>query len=101
MLEIEALEREAEKQRAGGASDTTLGPSLALADSEEDEEDDEDADEDEEAEGEKERPVRLTNHTCVFNLDAIFCKKKNRGVDDSNGWHRWHSDVFNIVFPWF
>lgn len=65
MLEIEALEREAEKQRAGGASDTTLGPSLALADSEEDEEDDEDADEDEEAEGEKERPVRLTNHTCA------------------------------------
>uniref|UniRef100_A0A8C2ETJ4 non-specific serine/threonine protein kinase n=1 Tax=Cyprinus carpio TaxID=7962 RepID=A0A8C2ETJ4_CYPCA len=55
MLEIEALERE-EKQRAGGASDTTHCPSLALADSEDDEEDDEDADKDEEAEGEKVRP---------------------------------------------
>uniref|UniRef100_A0A671NC46 non-specific serine/threonine protein kinase n=1 Tax=Sinocyclocheilus anshuiensis TaxID=1608454 RepID=A0A671NC46_9TELE len=65
MLEIEALEREVEKQRAGGASDAAHGPSLALADSEEDEEDDEDADEDEEAEGKKERPVRLTNHTCA------------------------------------
>uniref|UniRef100_A0A8C1D3C2 non-specific serine/threonine protein kinase n=1 Tax=Cyprinus carpio carpio TaxID=630221 RepID=A0A8C1D3C2_CYPCA len=67
MLEIEALERE-EKQRAGGASDTTHCPSLALADSEDDEEDDEDADKDEEAEGEKVRPVRLTNHTslCAF-----------------------------------
>lgn len=56
MLEIEALEREAEKQRSGGASDATHGPSLVLADSEDDEEDDED--EDEEAEGEKERPTR-------------------------------------------
>ncbi len=64
MLEIEALEREAEKQRSGGASDATHGPSLALADSEDDEEVDEDADEDEE--GEKERPTRLTNHTCEF-----------------------------------
>ncbi|KTF77216.1 hypothetical protein cypCar_00036850 [Cyprinus carpio] len=65
MLEIEALEREAEKQRAGGGLDATHGPILALVDSEDDEEDDEDADEDEEAEGEKERPVRLTNHTCA------------------------------------
>uniref|UniRef100_A0A9J7YJM8 non-specific serine/threonine protein kinase n=1 Tax=Cyprinus carpio carpio TaxID=630221 RepID=A0A9J7YJM8_CYPCA len=55
MLEIEALEREAEKQRAGGGLDATHGPILALVDSEDDEEDDEDADEDEEAEGEKER----------------------------------------------
>lgn len=85
MLEIEALEREAEKQRSGGASDAAHGPSLALADSEDDEEEDEDADEDEEAEGEKERPVRLTNHTCEFSTDVIFYKK----------------EVLMIVIPWF
>ncbi|XP_042610623.1 SRSF protein kinase 3-like isoform X7 [Cyprinus carpio] len=81
MLEIEALERE-EKQRAGGASDTTHCPSLALADSEDDEEDDEDADKDEEAEGEKVRPVRLTNHTCAEpDQDQQEIEENEEGAD--------------------
>ncbi|KAA0724788.1 SRSF protein kinase 2 [Triplophysa tibetana] len=62
MLEIEALEREAEKQKAPNSAH---GPALALGDSEDDEDDEEDADEVEQVEGQKERPVRLTNHTCA------------------------------------
>ncbi|XP_057182922.1 SRSF protein kinase 3 [Triplophysa rosa] len=62
MLEIEALEREAEKQKA---PNSTHCPALALGDSEDDEDDEEDADEVEQEEGQKERPVRLTNHTCA------------------------------------
>lgn len=61
MLEIEALEREAEKQNAPNSAHC---PALTLGDSEDDEDDDEDADEVEQVEGQKERPVRLTNHTC-------------------------------------
>uniref|UniRef100_A0A8C1MQ25 non-specific serine/threonine protein kinase n=1 Tax=Cyprinus carpio TaxID=7962 RepID=A0A8C1MQ25_CYPCA len=92
MLEIEALERE-EKQRAGGASDTTHCPSLALADSEDDEEDDEDADKDEEAEGEKEHEdeeydeeaededqalsSKDHNNTCKTNSHVITCVQEH------------------------
>lgn len=61
MLEIEALEREADKQKAPNFAHD---PALALGDSEDDEDDEEDADEVEQVEGQKERPVRLTNHTC-------------------------------------
>ncbi|KPP63349.1 SRSF protein kinase 3-like [Scleropages formosus] len=59
LLEIEALEREAERLRGG--------PCIATADSDEEDED-QDA-EDEEAEEEGEEPIRrhtpLTNHTCA------------------------------------
>ncbi|XP_051548598.1 SRSF protein kinase 3-like isoform X1 [Myxocyprinus asiaticus] len=66
MLEIEALEKEAEQQRTTKpAHSPTHGPALMLGDSEDDEDDDEDVDEEEETEGEKVRPVRLTNHTCA------------------------------------
>uniref|UniRef100_A0A4W5MRL2 non-specific serine/threonine protein kinase n=1 Tax=Hucho hucho TaxID=62062 RepID=A0A4W5MRL2_9TELE len=80
MREIEALEREAEKQRAtegpDGEGDThspkhtprnaALGPAVALGESDDDDDDDdeEDGDEEEEGETERERPTRLTNHTC-------------------------------------
>ncbi|XP_051545309.1 SRSF protein kinase 3-like isoform X1 [Myxocyprinus asiaticus] len=64
MLEIEALEKEAEQQRTTNpAHSPTHSPTLVLGDSEDD--DDEDVDEEEETEGEKARPVRLTNHTCA------------------------------------
>ncbi|XP_022528041.2 SRSF protein kinase 2 isoform X1 [Astyanax mexicanus] len=65
MLEIEALEREAEKQKANEGLNPPPGPTLALGDSEDEDEDDEEVEEEEEGEGEKERPVRLTNHTCA------------------------------------
>lgn len=90
MLEIEALEREAEKReeraRDGGekgehehnpspppllASPLQLGPSMALGESDEDDEDDEDGDDEEEEGGERERPIRLTNHTCE-SWDHVF-----------------------------
>uniref|UniRef100_A0A8C4NVS1 non-specific serine/threonine protein kinase n=1 Tax=Dicentrarchus labrax TaxID=13489 RepID=A0A8C4NVS1_DICLA len=83
MLEIEALEREAEKReekaKEGGEKGEhehnlssplqppppQLGPSMALGESDEDDDDDEEDGEDEEEEGgERERPIRLTNHTC-------------------------------------
>jgi hypothetical protein len=80
MREIEALEREAEKQRAtegpDGEGDThspkhtprnaALGPAVALGESDDDDDDydEEDGDEEEEGETERERPTRLTNHTC-------------------------------------
>ncbi|KAL0968026.1 hypothetical protein UPYG_G00261300 [Umbra pygmaea] len=80
MLEIEALEREAESQRAaedprgqeGPRSpkhthrNAALGPAVALGESDEDEEDEEeDGEEEEEGDGDRERPTRLTNHTCA------------------------------------
>lgn len=83
MLEIEALEREAEirEERAKEGGDegdseqslastlkpppASVGPSMALGESDDDDDDDEDGeDEEEEERGERERPVRLTNHTC-------------------------------------
>ncbi|XP_030630169.1 SRSF protein kinase 2 [Chanos chanos] len=64
MLEIEALEREAEKQRANEECNPTQGPAIALGDSDDEEDDEEDAEDEEEGETEKERPERLTNHTC-------------------------------------
>uniref|UniRef100_A0A8C7F373 non-specific serine/threonine protein kinase n=1 Tax=Oncorhynchus kisutch TaxID=8019 RepID=A0A8C7F373_ONCKI len=80
MREIEALEKEAEKQRAtegpDGEGDThspkhtprnaALGPAVALGESDDDDDDydEEDGDEEEEGETERERPTRLTNHTC-------------------------------------
>ncbi|XP_067446421.1 SRSF protein kinase 2 isoform X1 [Thunnus thynnus] len=83
MLEIEALEREAEKreERAKeggekGAHEHNLpsplqppppppGPIMALGESDEDDEDEEDGEDEEEEGGERERPIRLTNHTCA------------------------------------
>ncbi|KAM7397017.1 hypothetical protein PAMP_020016 [Pampus punctatissimus] len=81
MLEIEALEREAEKreERAKeggekGAHEHSLhsplqppppGPSMALGESDEDDEDEEDGEDEDEEGGERERPIRLTNHTCA------------------------------------
>lgn len=83
MLEIEALEREAEKKeeraKDGGEKgdhehnpsspllkppQPQIGPSMALGESDEDDDDDEDGEDDEEEGGERERPIRLTNHTC-------------------------------------
>lgn len=86
MLEIEALEREAEirEERAKESGDkgdaerslpspqqqqqqpAPLGPSMALGESDDDDDDDEDGEDEEEEGGERERPVRLTNHTCEF-----------------------------------
>ncbi|XP_034541050.1 SRSF protein kinase 3 [Notolabrus celidotus] len=81
MLEIEALEREAEKKeeraKDGGEKGDheqnppspkkktapAIGPSIALGESDDDD-DDEEEDEEEEG-GERERPIRLTNHTCA------------------------------------
>lgn len=83
MLEIEALEREAEQREERGVLDSgekcareqkaspplqpshpQLGPSMALEESDDDDdEEEEDGEEEEEDEG-SERPVRLTNHTC-------------------------------------
>uniref|UniRef100_A0AAZ3RZA7 non-specific serine/threonine protein kinase n=1 Tax=Oncorhynchus tshawytscha TaxID=74940 RepID=A0AAZ3RZA7_ONCTS len=75
MLEIEALEKEAEKQRAtegpeGEGSthspkhtprNAALGPAVALGESDDDEDDDEeDGDEEEEGEAERERPTRYS-----------------------------------------
>lgn len=82
MLEIEALEREAEQREERGVLDSgekceqktlsspplqpsqpQLGPSMAPGESDEDEDDEEEDGEEEDDEG-GERPVRLTNHTC-------------------------------------
>ncbi|XP_035520729.1 SRSF protein kinase 3 [Morone saxatilis] len=83
MLEIEALEREAEKReekaKEGGEKGEhehnlssplqlpppQLGPSMALGESDEDDDDEEDGEDEEEEGGERERPIRLTNHTCA------------------------------------
>ncbi|XP_037398925.1 SRSF protein kinase 2 isoform X1 [Pygocentrus nattereri] len=65
ILEIEALEREAERQKANEGTNPPPGPALALGDSEDEDDEDEEAEEDGEGEGERERPVRLTNHTCA------------------------------------
>lgn len=85
MLEIEALEREAEQREERDVLDDgekcereqktssspplqpshpQLGPSMAPGESDDDDdEEEEDGEEEEEEEG-VERPVRLTNHTC-------------------------------------
>ncbi|XP_050929168.1 SRSF protein kinase 2 isoform X5 [Lates calcarifer] len=83
MLEIEALEREAERreERAKEVGEKgalehnlpsplqppppPLGPSMALGESDEDDDDEEDGEDEEEEGGERERPIRLTNHTCA------------------------------------
>lgn len=79
MLEIEALEREAEERaKEGGekrAHEHNLpsplqppppppGPIMALGESDDDDEDEEDGEDEEDEGGERERPIRLTNHTC-------------------------------------
>lgn len=81
MLEIEALEREAEKKEERAKEEgekeanehnpasplppaLQLGPTMAVGESDEEDEDEEDGDDDEEEGGERERPIRLTNHTC-------------------------------------
>ncbi|XP_055365395.1 SRSF protein kinase 2 isoform X3 [Betta splendens] len=83
MQEIEALEREAERreERAKDGAEhevlehklpsppqppsLPLGPSMALGESDDDEEEEEDGEEEEEEAGERDRPIRLTNHTCA------------------------------------
>ncbi|XP_069385123.1 SRSF protein kinase 2 isoform X4 [Paralichthys olivaceus] len=81
MLEIEALEREAEKREEStkdGEEEEApehnlpstlqppaLGPSMALGESDEDDDDEEDGEDEEDEGGERERPIRLTNHTCA------------------------------------
>ncbi|XP_047195687.1 SRSF protein kinase 2 isoform X1 [Hippoglossus stenolepis] len=81
MLEIEALEREAEKKEesvkegddkeapehnlSSSLQSAALGPSMALGESDEDDDDEEDGEDEEEEGGERERPIRLTNHTCA------------------------------------
>ncbi|XP_078139449.1 SRSF protein kinase 2 isoform X2 [Centroberyx gerrardi] len=92
MLEIEALEREAEKkeeqaneegeedeegeeeeeEEEGGRKHNPAppappapGPAMALGESDEEDEDEEDGEDEEEEAGERERPTRLTNHTCA------------------------------------
>ncbi|XP_056242304.1 SRSF protein kinase 2 isoform X1 [Seriola aureovittata] len=81
MLEIEALEREAEKKeerakeggekgalehnRSSPLQPPPPGPSMALGESDEDDDDEEDGEDEEEEGGERERPIRLTNHTCA------------------------------------
>ncbi|GAA6088125.1 SRSF protein kinase 2 isoform X4, partial [Tachysurus ichikawai] len=65
MLEIEALEREAEKQKANEGINAPPGPALALGESEDDDDEDDDIEEEEEGEGDRDQPVRLTNHTCA------------------------------------
>ncbi|XP_078805419.1 SRSF protein kinase 2 isoform X9 [Oryzias latipes] len=85
MLEIEALEREAEKkeERAKEGEDSGQAeqdpssplqpqqaplpavPALVPGESDEDDEEEEDAEDEEDEGGERERPVRLTNHTCA------------------------------------
>ncbi|XP_036068173.1 SRSF protein kinase 2 isoform X1 [Oryzias melastigma] len=85
MLEIEALEREAEKkeERAKDGEDRgeaeqdpssplqpqqaplPAAPALVPGESDEDDEEEEDAEDEEDEGGERERPVRLTNHTCA------------------------------------
>lgn len=84
MLEIEALEREAEirEERAKETGDkgdaehklssplqqqpppAPFGPSMALGESDDDDDDEEDGEDEEEEGVERERPIRLTNHTC-------------------------------------
>lgn len=82
MLEIEALEREAERKeeraKEGGEKGALehnlpsplqppppqLGPSMALGESDDDDDEEEDGEDEEEEGGERERPIRLTNHTC-------------------------------------
>lgn len=82
VLEIEALEREAEKkeERAKDGEEKgshennpgspvqpappVLGPSMALGESDDEDDDDEDGEDEEEEAPERGRPVRLTNHTC-------------------------------------
>lgn len=68
LLEIEALEKEAERQKANEGINPPPGPALALGESEDEDDEDEDIEEEEEGEGERERPVRLTNHTCECSL---------------------------------
>ncbi|CAN9498971.1 unnamed protein product [Ophioblennius macclurei] len=83
MLEIEALEREAEireeRAKEGGEKEGSkqnqssqlqkppppVGPSMALGESDDDDDDEEDGEDEEEEGAERERPIRLTNHTCA------------------------------------
>ncbi|KAJ8249808.1 hypothetical protein COCON_G00230240 [Conger conger] len=85
MLEIEALEREAEKQRASEGQPplpAPPGPRVALGDSDEDEDEEEEEEEEEDEEeeegeggkGERERPTRLTNHTCAVPEQQLQCE---------------------------
>lgn len=90
MLEIEALEREAEKReeraKDGGEKEELernpasplqslppqIGPSIALGESDEDDDDDDDGEDEDEEEGDRERPVRLTNHTCEWRTYGVY-----------------------------
>uniref|UniRef100_A0AAY5E7T9 non-specific serine/threonine protein kinase n=1 Tax=Electrophorus electricus TaxID=8005 RepID=A0AAY5E7T9_ELEEL len=57
MLEIEALEREAERQKAKEGLNPPPGPMLALGDSDDEDEEDEEVEEEEEGEGERDEPA--------------------------------------------
>uniref|UniRef100_A0A8C5GVY7 non-specific serine/threonine protein kinase n=1 Tax=Gouania willdenowi TaxID=441366 RepID=A0A8C5GVY7_GOUWI len=96
MLEIEALEREAEikeeKEKDGeekeeGDKNLALaplppGPGIAPGESDDDEEEEEeeDGEEEEEQGGERERPIRLTNHTCKIYL-CLLLSVRARAAD--------------------
>ncbi|XP_037539669.1 SRSF protein kinase 2 [Nematolebias whitei] len=98
MLEIEALEREAEikeetvkevedKNVAEESSllqsaPPPLGPGMALGESDDEEDDEEDGEDEEEEGGERERPVRLTNHTCAAPPQE-HCEEPHTPVDDA------------------
>ncbi|KAM8861783.1 SRSF protein kinase 2 isoform 2-T2 [Synchiropus picturatus] len=88
MLEIEALEREAEKMekvkegedeekdgeeekpRSPTRKPPPPGPGIAQAESDDDEDEDDEEEDDEEEDGaERERPVRLTNHTGAVHAE--------------------------------
>nr|XP_040024151.1 SRSF protein kinase 2-like isoform X9 [Gasterosteus aculeatus aculeatus] len=106
MLEIESLEREAEKKeeraKYGGEKGENyidrssplqpplpshLGPKMAVGESDEEDVDDEDGEEDEEEGGDRERggekerkrPVRMTNYTC-----AVPPQEKNKAPNISD-----------------
>uniref|UniRef100_A0A6Q2XL95 non-specific serine/threonine protein kinase n=1 Tax=Esox lucius TaxID=8010 RepID=A0A6Q2XL95_ESOLU len=99
MLEIEALEREAEKQRVTGGPNgeegpnspkhahlnAALGPAVAPgeSDDEDDDDDDDDGEEEEEVEGERERPTRaadlLVNPLDPRNADTLRVKIADLG----------------------
>ncbi|KAJ8245641.1 hypothetical protein GJAV_G00272910 [Gymnothorax javanicus] len=98
MLEIEALEREAERQRASQGPQPHPGaprPALALGDSEEEDLEEEEEDEEEEDEGEEEgvtgerqRPIRLTNHTCAVPVQQLQeCDAQQRDTHPERNTH--------------
>uniref|UniRef100_A0AAR2LKA4 non-specific serine/threonine protein kinase n=1 Tax=Pygocentrus nattereri TaxID=42514 RepID=A0AAR2LKA4_PYGNA len=79
ILEIEALEREAERQKANEGTNPPPGPALALGDSEDEDDEDEEAEEDGEGEGERERPDCTAN--SFVNSSVFVHSAKARAAD--------------------